>query len=236
MLHLVLILKLLKFKNMRQRIVIKDVQSEHLKMFNDRVDRLEEHTAQVIKKMEIRRSTMFHEVRTKYKLERENYQKDFDLNLKYTIKKFSEEIAHLKTTCDEKSKQQYLLIDHLKNKLQTVLDKNQYMRRQMKVLRNENKRLNESFQESGKIVDKTCLEGEGKKYLDNRRKMSAKTNRELTKFKTLYINKCFENEILNKENVEITRGLDGFDNYVVDLLLDLTTDRLGTQMAHSARK
>lgn len=213
---------------MRQRILVKDVQSEHTKMFNDRADRLEELTARVLKKMEIRRSVMFREVRTKNFLEMKNYLEDFDKSLKLNIKKFSDEITYLNTTCDEQCKQQFSLINHLTDKLQMVVDDNHYMKRQITVLKNENKKLDEAFRKSDKRVHETYLDGDTKNFIDNRKKTSEKNTRELKKFKTLYINKCFENEVLEKDNAEMKSGFERYDDYFVDIFLDLIVNRSTT--------
>lgn len=205
-------------KNIEHRNNIKDIQLKYIKLINEKADKLESHMVQVLGQTDEKRFEMFKEVEGMHYLEIQNHQSIYDKNVRLTIEKYTEEISNLKTYYNDRCEKALALVDHLKDKLQKVIEKNLHADKRMSDLRKENKKLKGIFQEREKRNQ--YLENKIKNF-DSCLRASENTTKQLKKYKTLFQIKSCENEILENDNSEMKQAFKKYDDYFINVILDL---------------
>lgn len=207
-----------KNKNIEHKNHIKDIQLEYIKLVNEKTDKLENQMVQVLGRTDEKRFEMFREVEGMHYLEIENHQSINDKNIRLTIERYTEEISNLKTYYNDKCEKALALVDHLKDKLQKVIEKNLHANKRVLDLRKENKKLNDTFQEREKRNQ--FLENKIKNF-DSFKRASDNAAKQLKKYIKLFQIKSCENEILENDNAEMKQAFKKYDDYFINVILDL---------------
>ncbi|VVC42519.1 Winged helix-turn-helix DNA-binding domain [Cinara cedri] len=216
---------IIRNKDLQQRDEIKNTQLVYVKNLDDKTGLLKEQMAQVLNRMEENTNNVFREIGTKHVLEVEKHQSIHDGNIRTTIEKYNEEIENLKMFYNDKREKELAIIKYLTEKLQEVLNNNNYLKTHMSSLKKKNIKLNDDYTENEKRNQ--YLEQKIKGYI-NCLKKSENIMKELKKYKALFQLKCDENELLENDNNEMMEGFKKYDDYFINVLLDIqssTVDR-----------
>lgn len=213
-----LLQKAVEDRDAQHRNKVKNVQLEYVRLVHAKTEQLEGQMAQVFDKMEEQFTNLGLAVETKHVLELQRHQYIHDKNVKLTIDNYTEEIEKIRMYYNDQCSKQLTLIKQLKDKLQTAIDKNQYLNKQVSDLKKENKKLDDDYREN--IARCQYMERRVLNY-DRCVKSADASNKELKKYKKLLELKSLENEILEADNAAMKQGFEKYDDYFVDVVLDM---------------
>lgn len=218
-------------RDAQHRNRVKNVQLECVRLVHAKTEQLEGQMAQVFDKMEERFADLGVAVEAKHVSELQRHRYLHDKNVKSTVDKYTEEIEKIRMYYDDQCAKQLTLIKQLKDKLQTAVDRNQYLNKQVSDLKKENKKLDDDYREN--MTRCQYIERKALNY-DRCVKSADASNRELKKYKKLLELKSLENDILEADNAAMKRGFEKYDDYFVDVVLDVNAKM--TDQSVAARK
>lgn len=204
-------------KDAEHRNQLKDVRLECARLLNAQTGRLEDQMVQVLGAMEDRYTGLGRAVETKHVLEIQRYQYVHDKNVRLTVDRFADELERVRMYYDDQCAKQLTLVTQLRDKLQTVADRNRHLNKQAADLRRENRRLGDDRRETE--TRNQYLERKAVNY-DKCARAAAAADREAAKYKRMFELKSLENAVLETDNAAMKRGLEKYSDFVADALLD----------------
>lgn len=211
-------------KDAEHRNKVKDVRLECVRQLHAQTGRLEDQMAQVFGAMEDRFTGLGRAVETKHVLEIQRYQYVHDKNVRLTVDRFTNDIERVRMFFDDQCAKQLTLVTQLRDKLQTVADRNRFLNKHAADLKRENKRLSDECREME--ARNQYLERKAANY-DKCERAVVVADREASRYKRMFELKSLETVVLETDNAAMKRSLEKYGDFVTDALLNKRFDANG---------